>query len=139
MNEIYQDESFIIKQSQNYPNCIGAYEIREVQPQKWDNSSNNIKKLANIEWYLRKFLYDKGYELICIYMEIKGEGQTVVQILPYDVKVLENQKIPLELYEKYFKRYFEIMDTSESEEITAFNKELFSYIKRKIDNFKNTK
>lgn len=105
-NLLYEDEYFYITNCKEFPNVPGLVTIiTKVNP--WYNSNELIKRLALIEKTIREELMKYGFELVGIYREEYDEDKLRILIIPYNIKVLEQNDISPDLYQPYIRRYLE--------------------------------
>lgn len=105
-NLLYEDEYFYITNCKEFPNVPGMVTIiTKFNP--WYNSNELIKRLALIEKTIREELMKYGFELVGIYREEYDENKLRILIIPYNIKILEQNDISPDLYQPHIGRYLE--------------------------------
>lgn len=115
MKEIlYEDNDFYITKCEEFLNVPGFFVIN-LKKDKWYLDSSLMLHLAKIEKTIRDELMRLNIALTGIYKEEDVNGNLRVLIIPYDVKVLENNKISLDLYQPYIREYLDIFKENDGD------------------------
>jgi len=108
---LYENECFIVKQSEEFPFVPGFYTIVEKE-KSWDNSPKTVATLAKLEKCIRDTLFELGVELVGIYKEQYIDNEFRVLIVPYHVDILLKLNIPPDEYQPHITRYLNSFDKS---------------------------
>lgn len=115
MKEIlYEDNDFYITKCEEFFNVPGFFVIN-LKKDKWYLDSSLMMRLAKIEKTIRDELMNLNIELTGIYKEEDVDGNLRVLIIPYDVKVLENNKISPDLYQPYIREYLDTFKVNDGD------------------------
>lgn len=104
--KLYEDQYFYITKCDEFPNVPGLLVIYE-NGEKWYSSEKSIKRLATIEKTIRDELMQQGIKLTGIYREEYENNKFRVLVIPYDVKILQQNNISPDLYQPYIREYLE--------------------------------
>ncbi|WP_270244419.1 hypothetical protein [Lactococcus lactis] len=121
------DDNIYFYQSRKYRNCVGCFEI--ILPTV---STHDFFKVTQIETALSKILYEKGFEIIGLYLREKKNGESDIQVLSYEVNVLKKLEIPLDDYQLYAEPYFQYQNNENSKVINEFNINVINELKKFI-------
>lgn len=112
-NVLYKDQYFYITNCDEYLNVPGMFAIYE-NNEIWYSSEKSIKRLCIIEKTIRDALMQQGIELIGIYREEYKNGFRIL-IIPYDIKILEQNNISPDLYQPYIREYLDSFKTKDTD------------------------
>ncbi len=103
---LFENKFFYITKCEEFPYVPGLLAIYE-KDVKWNCNEKIIKLLAEIEKIIRDELMEQGVALTGIYREEYEDDRFRILIIPYDVKILEQNNISPDLYQPYIREYLE--------------------------------